>query len=412
MTNTAILAASGLLLLAYALEIVGRRFRLPGVVLLIATGLLARYVMDTAGLPFEWVDPIVPVLGTLGLILIVLEGALDLTVTRERRSLITASAAAALLGFLASLWGFTLLFAHVLGLRGSTSILAAIPFAVISSAVAIPSASPLPDRPRQFIVYESALSDILGVLVFYAWLNANGALPKFAVDLFGGGAISLVAAVAASLALYYFINQIVGHVRFLPLLAGMVFLYAIGKELHLSPLIIVLVCGLLINNPHLIEWNAKLRSMHSADYDQTLKEFKGLVVELTFATKGLFFLLLGYWTNVSQMLSQTAWLIAGTGLAIIYGSRWVILRLLRQPDASRLLWIAPRGLITVLLFLSAAETGRLDQFPFGAVMLIVLATAALTAFSHRPDADPDTAPALAPPPPATPPAPEAPKLAP
>ena len=55
---------------------------------------------------------------------------------------------------------------------------------------------------------------------------------------------SLAAAVAA-LALYYFINQLVGHVRFLPLLAGLVCLYAIGKELHLSPLIIVLVCGLL-----------------------------------------------------------------------------------------------------------------------------------------------------------------------
>ena len=63
----------------------------------------------------------------------------------------------------------------------------------------------------------------------------------FALDLFGGGALSLVAAVVAALALYYFINQIVGHVRFLPLLAGLVCLYAIGKELHLSPLIVVLV---------------------------------------------------------------------------------------------------------------------------------------------------------------------------
>ena len=37
----------------------------------------------------------------------------------------------------------------------------------------------------------------------------------------------------------------------------------------------------------------------------------------------------------------------------------------------------------MLLFLSARETGKLDAFPFGAVMLVVLVTSALTAFAHR-----------------------------
>jgi cell volume regulation protein A len=276
-----------------------------------------------------------------------------------------------------------LLFDRVLGFALPTAVLAAIPFAVISSAVAIPSAAALQDRPREFVVYESSLSDILGVLVFYAWLQADDSPAAFALDLFGGGAISLVAAAAAALALYYLIHQLVGHVRFLPLLAGLVFLYAVGKELHLSPLILVLVCGLLLNNPHLLEWNARLRALHNDDYDQTLKEFKGLVAELTFAMKSFFFLLLGFWTDVAQMLSMQAWLVAGAGLVIIYVSRWAVLKLLRQRDAARLLWIAPRGLITVLLFLSASHTGRVDGFPFGAVMLIVLATAALTALAHR-----------------------------
>ena len=83
-------------------------------------------------------------------------------------------------------------------------------------------------------------------------------------------------------------------------------LYAIGKELHLSPLIIVLVCGLLINNPHLLTWHAKLRALHTDGYAQTLHEFKGLVAELTFASKSFFFLLLGYWTDVQQMMSVEA----------------------------------------------------------------------------------------------------------
>jgi hypothetical protein len=383
MTNTAILAASALLLFAYLLDIVGRRWKLPSVVLLIGTGIALRQIMDSTHLHLGWVDPIVPVIGTLGLILIVLEGALDLNVSRERLGLMARSSAATLLGFFATFAGFTALFHFALEFDMPVAVLAAIPFAVISSAVAIPAANGLPERPREFVIYESSLSDIVGVLVFYAWQNANGSLHTFTFDLLGGGAVSVAAAIAAALALYYFINQLDGHVRFLPLIAGLICLYAVGKEADLSPLILVLGCGLLINNPHLIGWNARLRSLHSDNYDQTLKEFKGLVAELTFATKSFFFLLLGYWTNIAQMISQEAWIVAGAGLVIIYGSRWLILKLLRQDAAARLLWIAPRGLITVLLFLSAAETGKLEGFPFGAVMLIVLATATLTALAHR-----------------------------
>ncbi len=383
MTNTAILAASALLLFAYAVEHFGRHFRLPPVVLLIVTGLVARQILESLGLHFHWVDPIVPIIGTLGLILIVLEGSLDLKVSRERQGLIVTALASSLLGFLVTLGGFAFLFSYVIGFAIPTAMLAAIPFAVISSAVAIPSAAGLPERPREFVVYESSLSDILGVLVFYAWLASQGSAEGFALDLFGGGVISIVVAVVAAMTLWYFINQIVGNVRFLPLLAGIVCLYAIGKELHLSPLIIVLVCGLLINNPHLLTWHAKLRALHTDGYAQTLHEFKGLVAELTFASKSFFFLLLGYWTNVQQMMSVEAWLIAVAGIAIILASRFVILKLLRQDAIAQLVWIAPRGLVTVLLFLTARDTGRLEAFPFGAVMLIVLATSALTALSHR-----------------------------
>ena len=73
MTNTSLLLASGLLLIAYLLDMLGRRFRLPNVVLLIVTGLVVRHVLDRIGFKLGYMDEIVPILGTLGLILIVLE---------------------------------------------------------------------------------------------------------------------------------------------------------------------------------------------------------------------------------------------------------------------------------------------------------------------------------------------------
>jgi len=107
------------------------------------------------------------------------------------------------------------------------------------------------------------------------------------------------------------------------------------------------------------------------------------VVELTFATKSLFFIMLGYWTDVHHMVDWRAWVIAAIMFAVIYASRTGILRMLRIEDERQLVWIAPRGLITVLLFLSAAETGAIDEFPFGAVTLLVLATSTATALAHR-----------------------------
>lgn len=383
MTNTAILAVSAVLVFAYLLELFGRRTRLPPVVLLILSGMGMRQVMDGLGLHLGWVNPLVPVIGTLGLILIVLEGALELSLRRERRPLILRAAVVTLVGFALCLAGFTLLFHHALGLDLAAAALAAIAVSVISSAVAIPSSAGLAPTTREFVIYESALSDILGVLVFYAWLGASGSLQAFATALFGGVALSLAAAVLAGLGILYLINRIQGHVRFLPLLAGLALLYAIGKELHLSPLVLVLVCGLVLNNTHLLAGAGALQRLVRPGYDATLREFKNLVAELTFAVKSFFFLMLGYWTEVSTMLDWRAWAVMVAAVGFIYPARLLVLQLVRQPEATRLLWLAPRGLITVLLFLTAAQVPGLETFPFGAIMLIVLATAAATALAHR-----------------------------
>ena len=124
----------------------------------------------------------------------------------------------------ATLAAFATLFHIGLSLDVPVAVLAAIPFAVISSAVAIPAAHGLPAQPREFVIYESSLSDIFGVLVFYAWLNAEGSLELFAFDLLGGGGVSLAAAAAVALLLYYFMNQLEGHVRFLPLIGVLIYM--------------------------------------------------------------------------------------------------------------------------------------------------------------------------------------------
>ncbi|HQR24673.1 MAG TPA: hypothetical protein PK163_07780, partial [Steroidobacteraceae bacterium] len=159
MTNRAILVFSALLLFAYLLDIVGRRFRLPAVVLLILTGIVARQVLDRIGVVLGWVDPLVPVIGTIGLVLIVLEGALDLSLRRERAALVWRASVAAFIGFVACAAAFTYAFEAGFGLPRVAAVLVAMPFAVISSAVAIPSATGLAQDAREFVTYERSISD-------------------------------------------------------------------------------------------------------------------------------------------------------------------------------------------------------------------------------------------------------------
>ena len=382
MTYQAILIASLFLLAAFGIEWISRIFHLPAVIVMIAAGFFSKPLLAALGLSLAGLEVAVPIIGTVGLILIVLDGALDIKLRRDRIASATGAIVMAGTGFVscaAVLAGIAVLALPLTLLQAS---ILAIPFAVISSAVAIPSSHFLPAHGREFVVYESSISDILGVLVFFALLNSDGSFQGVVTSLLGGGVLSLLLAVVTSVGLVLVLMRIDGHVRFIPLLAALFGLYAAGKLLHLSPLIMVLLFGLALNNPTLITRLRPLRGWMDESYETTLKEFKVLVLELTFAVRGFFFILLGYWTDISDLASLHAWLGAALVLCVIYVGRHLMLKFTKHDLASSLTWIAPRGLITVLLFLSAKEALPLPSYLSGTVVLVILISAALVTVAH------------------------------
>lgn len=376
MTNTIILLLAGTLLWAYLVDIAAKRYSIPAVIPLVASGLLANTFLRASGWGDGWLDTGLPVLGTIGLILIVLEGALGLQLHRENASLMRKASFCALLGFIGCAVLYTLLAKTFFGLGLYAAGALAIPFAVISSAVAIPSGRSLPPPQGDFVIYESSISDILGVLVFFAWLDAGGNLNRFSIALGSGGLFSLFLGALFSLALLGLIGRISGHIRFLPILAMLFFLYGVGKALHLSPLILVLGFGLLLNNANLLAKTHYLKRLVKSDHEETLSEFKSLVVELEFAVRSVFFIMLGLWTPLESLRDPMAWLTAAGILGVLLALRYILLKLLGMP-VDKLVWLAPRGLITVLLLLTAMEEIDLGKFPQGAVMLTVLLTCLL-----------------------------------
>ena len=383
MIYSAILIACVFLLLAFLVEKASPALGLPSVIVLVMLGFLAKPALALFGHTLDGVDVMVPVIGTVGLILIVLEGALDITLRRDCMPLVGSAFTLALTGFLLNGALFALLGYSLLALPPVQAVMLAVPFAVISSAVAIPSSQFLPSKEREFVVYESSISDILGVLVFFALINAGDSLSDFWLGLMGGGLLSLLLAIVCAGGLVLLLMRIEGHIRFVPLLAGLFGLYAIGKLLHLSPLIMVLFFGLMLNNPRLVARVPYLRNWIDESYETTLNEFKVLVQELTFAVRGFFFILLGYWTDLSDLLSLHAWAAAALVLLILYGSRYLLFRTFSPASTAALWWIAPRGLITVVLFIAAKERLALPGYLDGTAVIVVLVSTAAIIVARR-----------------------------
>ena len=393
-----ILFASIILVLAFGVERFSRARKIPAVILLIAIGMLSKPLMHSMNWTLRGLETIVPIIGTVGLVLIVLEGALDISLSRERLKPATSALVVALFGFLACLALSVPLIATVFSMSVFHAAVVAVPVAVISSAVAIPSSQFLPTHGREFVVYESSLSDILGVIVFFALVNSDGTAGGVLQGLLGGGIASLLLSVVCATGLALVLMRIQGQIRFIPLLAGLLGLYAGGKLLHLSPLIMVLLFGLTINNPKLIMLIPHLKHWMSDNYDSTLNEFKSLALELTFAVRGFFFILLGYWTDMATLIEPEAWLGALAVMAIVYSTRYGLLHLVHDELAPSLLWIAPRGLITVLLYLTARTVVPMPDYLGGSVLILVILSSLLLLLAQRNApatqvSEPETAPA-------------------
>ena len=165
---TLVIAASVLVILSYFFNLIAKRYNIPSVLLLIITGILIKQAMNYADVGrIDWF-PYLEILGIVGLIMIVLEAALDLKLEKKKMPLIGQSMLIALLGLVAS--SIIAAFIILLILPDFTwlqAMIYAVPLSILSSAIIIPSVSFLPEKKKEFCIYESTFSDILGIMFFY-----------------------------------------------------------------------------------------------------------------------------------------------------------------------------------------------------------------------------------------------------
>jgi hypothetical protein len=96
-------------------------------------------------------------------------------------------------------------------------------------------------------------------------------------------------------------------------------------------------------------------------------KFKEITTEATFLIRSLFFLLFGFLMNSSEILNLSTLPWAFVIIIGIYLIRFFSIKLSNLP-ATPFLFIAPRGLITILLFLAITPE---DSVPFVNKSLII-----------------------------------------
>ncbi len=351
MTSTIIIAICLLLLVAYIFDISSSKTKIPSVIFLLTMGWFGQQII--AHFQFELPDlrPFLPLLGTVGLILIVLEGSLELELKNSTISMIRKSVVVALLPILL----FAAIFAYIIHYVGNVSyfigLANALPLAIISSSIAIPSAQNLQSPDKQFITYESSLSDIFGVILFnFVTLNDNfgaSALWTFLFDIL----IMLVISFIATIMLAFLLGKINHHVKFLPIILMIVLIYEIAKIYHLPALIFILLFGIFLSNlDELIRFKI-IQKLEPSILNKEVHKFKDLTSEIAFLVRALFFILFGYLINTQELLNMETIVWSVSICAGIFALRYIILKTF-SVHIRPLLFIAPRGLITILLFLN------------------------------------------------------------
>jgi cell volume regulation protein A len=380
-----------LLVLAFVANRLFQWTRIPDVVVLMATGLLIGPVLG-------WVragqfQDVTHAFGTLALILILFEGGLELNLRETVRhfpggllfGILSYALTTALIGWLV---------AGSLLLPLRSGLLAGAVLGCTSSTIVLPILQQWKTKEsvKIILLLEATLGDILGVLTvgfFLQYQQAEGGMLE-------GFLSSLLLKILISLAVPLLIALLWTHL--LPRLSEQRFwhvltfslvllLYAATESLGGSGLLAVLGFGLALSNLRGARESEQPRPFEfflpgSRPHERTLS----FHAELSFLVRTFFFVLIGAIVQLAGL--EPIWpLMLGT-IGAIYLARWGAVQASRWAwrglgpvERETILWVLPRGLITIVLALEVVEAqGREMAFLAPLAFAVILLTNLIVVF--------------------------------
>lgn len=371
-TYTILIVLSALVIFSYLFDLVASKTKLPSVLLLLVLGIGLRILVDKLQIHTYSFLEILPTLGTVGLILIVFEGSLELKYAREKNKVIKGAFLSALFILIATVAVITFIIYQITGQTLYLCFVNAIPFSVISSAIAIPSVSSINKKSKEFIIYESSFSDILGIILFnFAVANQHitaGSFGQLALNT----VLILLLSVVACVTLLYLMGRLKHHIKFFLIISILIMVYAIGQSFHLSALVLILSFGLFLNNADAIK-HAWFRSVFIyKNLSNDLTQLHQLSAETAFIIRTFFFVIFGFTMNIYELDNFN---IIANGLIMlgsIYVIRFSYLYFFKREHVLPEGFVTPRGLISILLYYNLPQHMKLVEIGTPFLFMVVL----------------------------------------
>lgn len=378
-TYTLIIGISLIIIISFFFNIVAKKTNIPSVLLLIGLGVLLQFLPGKYNTEVYANLSTLEIIGNVGLVMIVLEAALDLHLTRDKRGLILNSFLVGIIALVASTFAIAgLIYYTIPGAMGHfyNCMIYAIPLSIMSSAIIIPSVGGLIGKKKEFMVYESTFSDILGIMFFYFMIQSadKDGFQEVAIYIGINIVVTVVVSVILSYAMVFIFQRLRSQVKLFLVISVLMLTYALGKSFHLSSLLIILAFGLVLNNTQLFFRGRMSSWINEEKVKPILKDFHLLTLESAFIIRTFFFVIFGMFITLDSILDPRVALVSIAIIAILYAVRFIVLKAVVQRDITPQLYIAPRGLITILLFfvISGHPEFTIENFDTGILLFVIL----------------------------------------
>ncbi|MDH5381763.1 MAG: hypothetical protein OEW75_12965, partial [Cyclobacteriaceae bacterium] len=106
----------------------------------------------------------------------------------------------------------------------------------------------------------------------------------------------------------------------------------------------------------------------------TLEDLKMLTLETSFLVRTFFFIVFGMSITAHGMDDPMVYFVGFLTVIIFFVGRWGLFNIAMKKDKNPALWIAPRGLITILLYFAIPESMIIEGFHPAILLLVILLT--------------------------------------
>ena len=132
--------------------------------------------------------------------------------------------------------------------------------------------------------------------------------------------------------------------------------------------------GLLMENFEALRGFKIIEKLRPQYLESEVHKFKELIIEAAFLVRSLFFLLFGYLMKLEEIINTETIIYAIGIVSLIYIFRAIQLKFFKI-KLKPLLFIAPRGLITILLFLNIPQVQKLSIVNNSLIIQVIVLTA-------------------------------------